>query len=173
MRHNHPSVPLVASDPMIIPKYHIAASATPGVGKGLFVDEPVGRGRVIMAPDNVHTVWPQSRLLGYPRDSIEALSSVRWFEDRYSLTPEWSDECYINHSFAPTALWHLGFAFALMDLESGTEITVDYRLVVGDGEAMPFQDALTGRPIVGFAWAESLGRSAMALRTLFPFSVSP
>lgn len=140
---------------------------------GLYVDEAVARGRVIIAPDNVHTVWPRSRLLGYSPDSIEVMSSVRWFEDRYSLTPEWSDECYVNHSFTPAALWHLGFIFALMNLESGTEVTVDYRLVVGDGEPLPFCDSLTGRSIVGFSWEESLGHSLKALHVLFPFPGSP
>lgn len=103
-------------------------------------------------------------------------SSVRWFEDWYSLTPEWSDECYVNyvnHSFMPAGLWHLGFIFALMNLEIGAEITVDYRLVIGDGETMPFCDALTGRSIIGFSWTESLGRSLEALQILFAVSESP
>ncbi len=45
-------------------------------------------------------------------DSIEVESGVRWFEDWFSLTQEWSDECYVNHSFKPNGLWHLGFIFA-------------------------------------------------------------
>ena len=101
---------------MILPRYRVATSSIPLAGQGLFVDEPVARGRVILAPDNIHTVWPEAKLRTYPADSVEVHSSVRWFEDRFSLTPEWSDECYVNHSYAPTALWHLGFIFALEDL---------------------------------------------------------
>jgi len=151
---------------MIIPKYQVAPSRIPLAGKGLFLAEAVTKGRVIIAPDNIHTVWPESKLRQFPADSIEAESSVRWFEDWYSLTPEWSDECYVNHSFTPTALWHLGFIFAGSDLPAGTEITVDYQLVIGSGEVMPFRDSATGREIVGLSWDDNLRRSARSLLAL-------
>lgn len=151
---------------MILPRYRVADSRIPGAGKGLFVDEAVRRGAVIVAPDQVHTVWPESKLRQYPADSKEVESSVRWFEDRFSLTPEWSDECYVNHSFAPSALWHLGFIFALADLAPGTEVTMDYRYVIGDGERMPFADAETGREIVGLPWSQVLAGGARALLAL-------
>lgn len=154
--------------PVIVPRYYISASSIPGAGRGLYVAEPVARGRVIIAPDNVHTVYPESRFRKFPPDSLEVASSVRWFEDRYSLTPEWSDECFVNHSFVPTALWHLGFVFSLEDLAENSEITVDYRLLIGDSEKMPFSDAVTGQGITGLAWSESLARSVSALAKLFP-----
>ncbi|TDU26810.1 hypothetical protein DFR24_3841 [Panacagrimonas perspica] len=152
---------------MILPRYRVADSLIPMAGKGLFLDEYVAGGRVILAPDNIHTVWPEARLRTYPEDSVEVHSSVRWFEDRFSLTPEWSDECYVNHSYTPTALWHLGFVFALTDLPAGTEVTMDYRYVIGDGEAMPFQDSVTGRPIVGLPWSECVAQTAAQLASLF------
>ncbi|MES0872617.1 SET domain-containing protein [Sinimarinibacterium thermocellulolyticum] len=151
---------------MILPRYHVADSRIRGAGKGLFIDEPVRRGAVIIAPDNVHTVWPESKLREYPADSKEVESSVRWFEDRFSLTPEWTDECYVNHSFTPTGLWHLGFVFALQTLAPGTEVTMDYRYVIGDGERLPFVDAETGREIVGLPWAQVLADGARALLRL-------
>lgn len=151
---------------MIIPKYRVGASTIAGAGKGLFVDEPVARGRVLIAPDNVHTVWPESKLRQFAAGSIEVESSVRWFEDRFSLTPEWSDECYVNHSFAPNALWHLGFVFALSDLLPGAEILMDYRHVIGAGERMPFLDGATGLEIVGLPWDECLRGSALQLAAL-------
>lgn len=153
---------------MILPRYRIDTSRINGAGKGLFVDEPLARGRVIIAPDNVHTVWPEAKLREYPTDSKEAESSVRWFEDHYSLTPEWSDECYVNHSFSPNALWHLGFIFALDDLAAGAEITMDYCLVIGSGERLPFVDAVTGEAIVGLPWSQSLAQSTVLLSRLFP-----
>lgn len=151
---------------MILPRYRIEPSSIPMAGKGLVLDEPVARGRVIIAPDNVHTVWPEAALRELPDESIEVRSSVRWFEDRFSLTPEWSDECYVNHSFSPTALWHLGFIFALDDLPAGTEVTMDYCFVIGDGEEMPFRDSVTDRPIVGLPWDEVLSTSARMLAGL-------
>ncbi|MGQ0501721.1 MAG: SET domain-containing protein-lysine N-methyltransferase [Panacagrimonas sp.] len=157
---------------MILPSYRIGPSLIPQAGIGLFLDQAVARGRVITAPDNIHTVWPESRLRTYPADSLESRCSVRWFEDQFSLTPEWSDECYINHSFAPTALWHLGFVFALTDLAPGVEVTMDYRYVIGDGEEMPFLDSVSGRPIVGLPWAECLRGSARQLAGLFDEAAS-
>lgn len=151
---------------MILPRYRVEASRIPNAGRGLFLDEAVCRGSVIIAPDNVHTVWPESKLRQYPAGSLEVESSVRWFEDRFSLTPEWSDECYVNHSFRPTALWHLGFIFALEDLPAGVEVTMDYRYVIGDGERLPFADSLTGREIVGLPWHECLRGSAAQLLAL-------
>jgi hypothetical protein len=148
---------------MIVPRYRVDASLIAGAGKGLFLDQPVQRGAVLLAPDNVHTVWPESRLRQHAADSIEVESSVRWFEDYFSLTPEWSDECYVNHSFTPNAQWHLGFIFALADLEAGAEITMDYRYVIGSGEELPFKDSVTGRAIVGLPWAECLRGSAERL----------
>lgn len=153
---------------MILPRYRIDVSRIAGAGKGLFVDEPVTRGRVLVAPDQVHTVWPEQQLRQYAADSREVESSVRWFEDHFSLTPEWSDECYVNHSYTPTALWHLGFIFALADLPAGSEITMDYRYVIGDGECMPFADGATGREIVGLPWSEVLRGGAEQLLRLLP-----
>lgn len=151
---------------MIIPRYRVDISRIPQSGKGLYVDEPVSRGAVIVAPDKVHTVWTEAQLRQYPDHSIEVESSVRWFEDRFSLTPEWSDECYVNHSYTPTALWHLGFIFALRDLAAGDEVTMDYRHVIGDGERMPFADSVTGREIVGLPWREALAGSSRQLLEL-------
>jgi len=151
---------------VIVPQYRVEPSRIPLAGKGLFLAEDVARGRVIIAPDNIHTVWPEAKLRGFPADSIEAESSVRWFEDWYSLTPEWSDECYVNHSFTPNALWHLGFIFAGRALADGEEITVDYRLVIGSGEVMPFRDSATGGEIVGLSWTDNLRHSAAALLAL-------
>ncbi|HEX7382059.1 MAG TPA: SET domain-containing protein [Nevskiaceae bacterium] len=153
---------------MILPSYRLAPSAIPGAGKGLFVAEPVAPGRVVIAPDNVHTVWDEARLRRFDPESLEVRSSVRWFERQFSLTPEWTDECYVNHSFSPTALWHLGFLFALRELPSGTEVTMDYRLAIGDGERMPFRDAASGAEIVGWPWHAALARSTSLLAQLFP-----
>jgi len=151
---------------MIVPRYLVGASLIPAAGKGLFLDEPVARGAVIIAPDKVHTVMHERELRRFAPDSIEVESSVRWFEDWFSLTPEWSDECYVNHAFTPTALWHLGFIFALDELAAGTEVTIDYQLVIGSGEKMPFADSLTGREIIGLSWSECLARSSRTLQAL-------
>jgi hypothetical protein len=151
---------------MIIPRYHIGPSLIAGAGKGLFLDEPLARGRVIVAPDaipRVHTL-DEIALMPHAHDLLPA--TVRWFEDAYTVTPEWPDECYVNHAFAPTGLWHLGFIFAASDLEAGSEITVDYRHLLAPGQEEEFLDAGSGERIVGYSWEESLRASTRALAEL-------
>lgn len=151
---------------MIIPRYRIAASTIGGAGKGLFLDEAVTAGRIITAPDAIERTWRHAEIAADPALSAQLHAAARWFEDRYTLSPDWPDECFINHSFAPTGLWHLGFVFALSDLPQGTEITVDYRHLLPPGEAEDFLDAATGEKITGLPWADSLAQSTRALAEL-------
>jgi len=151
---------------MILPRYHIGPSQIAGAGQGLFLDEPLARGRLVTAPDDIPRVYRFEEVRAMPNADAMLAATVRWFEDRYTVTPEWPDECYINHSFAPTGLWHLGFVFAADDLAVGTEITVDYRHLLAPGQSEAFDDAVTNSAIVGFSWEESLRESTRALAQL-------
>ena len=152
---------------MILPRYHIAPSRIAGAGNGLFVDEAVACGRLITAPDDIHRVYKWNEVQALPNAAELLAATVRWFEDRYTVTPEWPDECYINHGFEPSGLWHLGFVFARADLAPGSEITVDYRHLLAPGQHEEFLDGVTGKPIVGFDWDESMARSSTELAALF------
>ena len=132
----------------------------------MFLDEPVARGRIVTAPDAIPSVHTFDDVLAMPNADQLLPATVRWFENRYTITPEWPDECYINHAFEPSALWHLGFVFATADLDGGTEITVDYRHLLAPGQREDFQDAPSGAPIIGFTWTESLRASTRALAAL-------
>ncbi|MFC4528372.1 SET domain-containing protein-lysine N-methyltransferase [Dyella halodurans] len=151
---------------MIVPRYRIAASAIAGAGKGLFLDQDVVAGQIVTAPDAIDRTYSYAELSGSPALAEQLYASARWFEDRYTVSPDWPDECFINHSFTPTGLWHLGFVFALRDLPAGTEITVDYRHLLPPGEEEVFVDTATGRKIVGLPWLESLTLSTHALANL-------
>jgi hypothetical protein len=151
---------------MILPRYRIAASTIPGAGKGLFLEESVTAGRIVTAPDAIDRTWPLTELLATPELHEQLHASARWFEDRFTLSPDWPDECYVNHSFEPNGLWHLGFIFALSNLPEGTEITVDYRHLLAPGEEESFLDAATGGKIVGLSWHASLAESTRALARL-------
>jgi SET domain len=155
---------------MILPRYRIAASSIPGAGQGLYLDEAVEAGRIITAPDAIDRTYRLADILGSADLSGQLHASARWFEDRYTLSPDWPDECYINHSFRPNGLWHLGFVFALSNLPQGTEITVDYRHLLPPGQAEDFLDAETGEKIVGLPWSESLVQSTRTLAALLDAS---
>ena len=151
---------------MILPRYHIAASGIAGAGKGLFLDEPMAAARIICAPDGIEQTWSLAQILASPELSVQEPATARWFEDRYTVSPDWPDECSVNHSFAPTGLWHLGFIFAARDLDTGSEITVDYRHLLAPGQAEGFIDAASGERIVGLSWESSLAASTQALAAL-------
>ncbi|OOG55039.1 hypothetical protein B0E47_09465 [Rhodanobacter sp. B05] len=151
---------------MILPRYHIAPSTIRGAGKGLFLDESVAAGRIITAPDGIATTFRHAEIEASEELRAQWHASARWFEDRYTLSPDWPDECYINHSFTPNGLWHLGFVFALAELPPGSEITVDYRHLLPPGQAEDFVDSATGETISGLSWQESLASSTRALAEL-------
>lgn len=148
---------------MILPRYRISPSGIPGAGSGVFLAEAVARGRVIVAPDAIPRTWRWDEILARPDHEALLPSTVRWFEDQYTITPEWPDECYLNHAFEPSGVWHLGFVFAARDLAEGTEVTVDYRHLLGEGQEESFRDAASGRAIVGLSWTESLALSTRQL----------
>ena len=151
---------------MILPRYRIAASGIGGAGKGLFLEEDLAAGRIVTAPDAIDRTWSQAQITASPELHAQLYAAARWFEDRYTLSPDWPDECFINHSFEPTGLWHLGFVFAARDLPAGSEITVDYRHLLAPGQEEDFVDAATGGKIIGLSWAESLATSTRALASL-------
>jgi hypothetical protein len=151
---------------MILPSYRVAPSTIPGAGQGVFVTEAVERGRILVAPDAIPRVFRWDEVMAMPDREVALAASVRWFEDRFTVSPEWPDECYLNHCFEPNGLWHLGFVFAARDLSAGEEVTVDYRHLLGEGQEEGFRDALSGREIIGWSWHESLSRSTRDLAGL-------
>ena len=97
---------------MILPRYHISPSSIAGAGNGVILDEAVETGQILVAPDAIPRTWTFEEVLAQPNAQQLLPATVRWFEDRYTVSLDWPDECYVNHSFAPTGLWHLGFIFA-------------------------------------------------------------
>lgn len=151
---------------MIVPRYHIGPSGIPGAGKGLFLDASLERGRIAVAPDRIDGTWSFAEVMHDPERAALLHTSARWFEDRCTLSPDWPDECFVNHSFEPNGLWLLGFIFAARDIAAGEELTVDYRHLLAPGQEESFRDARTEEAIVGFAWRDSLRLGLDSLRKL-------
>ncbi len=151
---------------MILPQYRVGPSLIPGAGRGVFAAENIAAGRVIVAPDAIPCVHSIADVHAMPNADAALSACVRWFEDRFTVTPEWPDECYLNHGFDANGLWHLGFVFAARAILAGDEILIDYRHLLDEGQEEVFLDALTGTSIVGWSWAESLRRSSAELARL-------
>jgi len=150
---------------MICVPYYIAPSRIAGAGKGLFLKGPVLAGKILTAPTEINETFPLDQIAQDP-DEHATDSSVRWFEDHCTLSPDWPDECYINHSFKPTGLWHLGFIFAHCDLAADTELTIDYGHIIAPGVELPWPDSESKKPIIGYAWKDSLRTTTAALLNL-------
>lgn len=150
---------------MICVPHYVDTSLIPQAGKGLFLTAAVTAGKVLVAPSKIHQTVTLQELLS-ENSAHHHDSSIRWFEDHCTVSPDWPDECYVNHAFEATGLWHLGFIFALIDLPAGTEITVDYRHLLAPGVDIGFPDSITGQRIIGLPWATSLRLSTTALHNL-------
>ena len=150
---------------MIVPKYEIRPARF-AEGKGVFLLEGVKRGQILVAPDAINQVYNAEQRAALVPGSAEDEACVRWFERYHTVSTDWPDDCYVNHSFNPSGLWHLGFIFATRDLQVGDEVTADYRFLVDDNEVMPFKDAETGQEIVGYVWDDNLRISTELLLAL-------
>lgn len=140
---------------LITVKYRVAVSTVAGAGKGFFVEEAVPAGKVLIAPTHAsHTV--RLAEIFSPQSHPHADTSVIWFEDHCVVSPDYPDDFFINHAFTPNVVWHLGFVFALRNLNAGEELFVDYRHLIAPGIALDFLDGATGQPIVGYPWKDSL-----------------
>lgn len=150
---------------MICVPYYIAPSRISGAGQGLFLKESIKSGKILTAPTEIDRTYPLDQIAADPNEHATD-SSVRWFEDHCTLSPDWPDECFINHSFKPSGLWHLGFIFALADLPADTELTIDYGHIIAPGVELPWADSESGKPIIGYEWKTSLTSSTQTLLTL-------
>jgi hypothetical protein len=148
--------------------YVVGASHIAGAGKGIFLQASVRAGQILVYPDAIPATFSMPEIAARSDAELALSATVRWFEERYTVTLDWPDECYINHSFQPSGIWHLGFVFAAADFAAGTELTVDYRHLLAPGQVETFRDADSGRDIVGFSWQESFSSSLAALSCLSP-----
>jgi hypothetical protein len=151
---------------MIQSPYAIRPSRIPGAGKGVFLTAAVPGGQILVYPDQIPATFTLDEITARPDAKAALAATVRWFEARYTVSLEWPDECYINHSFTPSSIWHLGFVFAARDLPEDTELTVDYRHLLAPGQHEEFLDADTGQAIIGFSWQQSFTSSLQALAKL-------
>ncbi len=152
---------------MLLFKSFIAPSKIPLAGKGLFTNELLAKKKVVIVPNQKHILYSALELKQFSSESIEQQSSVRWFEDVHTVDPEWSEESHLNHSFSPNLLWHLGFVFALRDIDKGEELTIDYSHLLDENTSLGIHDSITGRLISGISFEEKMRKTARELQELF------
>jgi uncharacterized protein len=73
---------------------------------------------------------------------------------------------FLNHSFDPNILWHLGCYFTARDVAVGDELTVDYRVILAPGWQPDLVDGHSRRPIEPLPWREAVIQSGEQLVAL-------
>jgi hypothetical protein len=152
---------------MLMVPYEVRPSDIPGSGKGIFLTEAQPMGKVMAWPDRMNRLYDLSEVRNFPPDSIAWHSAVCWFEDRFTTMDSWTEEAYINHSFEPNCLWHLSFVIARHNLPVGTELTINYEHLLGEGIDSEFTDQVTGRKIVGASWQSIMQWNAAELLRIY------
>lgn len=152
---------------MLTIKFEIMQSKINGAGLGLFAQELIPQKKIIAFPNQQHTLFSHEQMRSFSDDSIEKVSSIRWFENTYSSDVEWSEESHFNHSFSPNCLWHLGFVFALRDIAPGEELTLNYEWLLDEHTKLDFLDSATGLEVCGIAYEEKIKRTTHLLLSMF------
>jgi len=147
--------------------YFIDQSHIPHSGLGLFTKNDIKTKDVVIFPNQFHQTYSEIEFDQLPKDSIEYISGIRWFDNTYSADPEWSAESHLNHSFTPNCLWHLGFVIALKDIKAGEELTINYCYLLGANTTLDYNDSVTGREIKGLSWDQKMLETSQILVQLF------
>lgn len=150
----------------------IGPSRIEGAGLGVFALEKARRGALI-GFDLPSSQWLIS--LEQLNSLPEGLKSFCWrhLEHVYFRGGEGNatPAHYLNHAESPNLLWHVSCYFALEDIEPGTELSVDYRLLAPPGW-QPFEtDGATGHAFEGFEWRRALLESSRRLAELMEHSL--
>lgn len=142
----------------------IAPSGLDGAGLGAFAMERIARG-TLLGLDLPDATWIISSQEALQLPRRERIQTWRHVEDICFRGGQGLDTPanYINHSFEPNILWHLGCYWALEDLEPGDELLLDYRPLIDPSWSGRIVDAASGRKLQGLEGKRALLESAQKL----------
>lgn len=138
----------------------VSPSKIPHAGNGVFTNEYIPARKVIVYPNEKNITLTKNQFKDIPTNQAQLQSAIRWFDETYTIDPDWSLESNFNHSFAPNCLWYLGFIISLQELEPGDELLIDYRNFLEEGYTLDFKDSITGLEITGFTWPDKMKNGA-------------
>lgn len=76
-------------------------------------------------------------------------------------------ENYVNHSFTPNMLYHVGVCFASRDIKPDEELYVDYRYILAKNDCCAFVDSMTGKIVDGIDNKQCIIETSRQLIKLF------
>jgi SET domain len=134
-------------------------------GKGLFVTEPVSKGKIICFFSTGASVITEPEFLHAVRTGDHAIIRTGTRHAGKFFTHGNAQEPYtfLNHSFTPNLLCHCGMVLTRRDIAVGEELTVDYRTLVDDTDEGIYSDAASGIEIRGFSARQTLLKTAREL----------
>jgi hypothetical protein len=134
-------------------------------GEGLFLTEPVRKGRIVSIHAANAEILTQSEYQREQGSGSELVlrSGIRWVGQYFLCAQAMPTESYMNHSDDPSLLYHCGISFARRDLGPGDELTIDYTLFLAEDDITGFVDVTTGRALNGRPPREALIASAKQL----------
>jgi hypothetical protein len=137
-------------------------------GKGLFTQEPVGKGTVVSihAVDSVVVTEEQYQEEQRKGNDLAIRTGIRWVGNYFLYAKENRPEAFINHSTNPSLLYHCGISFARRDLQPGDELTIDYSLFLAEDDVESFSDSSREAAVTGLAPREALLASTEQLLRL-------
>ncbi|MBE7437527.1 MAG: SET domain-containing protein [Spirochaetales bacterium] len=160
----HPGYIVSAKSIRTIP-IEVRSSLIEGAGRGVFTLEAVPRGSFVgMDFSSADMLIAESDVTPESRYGCERRIEHICFDTR-KREREGFD--FLNHSLDPNLHFHLGYYFALRNIEKNEELTIDYRFLDSpqwgpDGDLVDE----TGDPLVGYEWRESLIRSCQTVLAL-------
>lgn len=145
-----------------------SVKSSPISNKGLFTDILIPKGMV------VGILTHQAKLIsefGYQKgqfegDNLIIMTGIRWVGDYFIVGDSITNEEYINHSDNPNLLYHCGILFSLREIESGEELTVDYKYFLAKKDHCRFKNIENGNLVDGLSALNSLEQSCKELLQL-------
>ena len=131
-------------------------------GKGLFVTGPVRKGTIVCCFTLGSRVITEEQFVRACEEGDRHITrtGTRYVGKYFTVGNEDQPYTFINHSYSPNLLCHCGIVVARRDLKPGEELTLDYRTLIDPTEVATYDDAVTGRRILGFPARETLLRTA-------------
>lgn len=150
-------------------KLIVKASGIAKAGTGLFADEDIHIGEIVMIFSTDCFIISKSDYDNQQRDGNELMmqTGCRFIGDVFLYTDSKTRfDNYINHSFTPNILYHAGICLAKEDIKKGTELTVDYRYILSEDDEYSFIDTNSGKLVKGIDGNAALKSSCEELLEL-------
>jgi len=136
----------------------VRSSLIEGAGRGVFALESIQRGSFVgMDFSSADMLTAEADVTAESRYGCERRIEHICLDTR-KREREGFD--FLNHSLEPNLHFHVGYYFALRNIEKDEELTIDYRFLDSPlwGPDADLRDE-AGKALVGYEWRESLRRS--------------